>query len=278
MSYNARVFNVMIASPGDVASERAIVRDVVYEWNAVHSIKRNIVLLPVGWESHSSPEMGDSPQEIINKQVLEKCDLLVGIFWTRVGTPTTHYGSGTIEEIEKYITTEKPVMLYFSGKPVVLDSIDTDQIQQLKTFKESCKTRGLYFEYDSLSDFKEIFYHHLQLKINEHPMFNDYDSSNSAEVFNSNVRIPTLSDNAKILLKEASLSSNGDILYLRTLGGTHIQFNDKSILLEERRETARWESAIQELVRAELLIGRGTKGEIYELTNLGYQVAEMIEL
>ncbi|TOH23138.1 DUF4062 domain-containing protein, partial [Vibrio parahaemolyticus] len=62
MSYNARVFNVMIASPGDVASERSIIRDVIYEWNAVHSSSRNIVLLPIGWESHSSPEMGHSAQ------------------------------------------------------------------------------------------------------------------------------------------------------------------------------------------------------------------------
>lgn len=48
MSYEAKVFNVMIASPGDVASERTIIRDVIYEWNAVHSKSRNIVLLPVG--------------------------------------------------------------------------------------------------------------------------------------------------------------------------------------------------------------------------------------
>ncbi len=77
MSYNAKVFNVMIASPGDVASERSIIRDVVYEWNAVHSKSRNIVLLPIGWESHSSPEMGGSPQDIINSQILDKCDFLV---------------------------------------------------------------------------------------------------------------------------------------------------------------------------------------------------------
>lgn len=31
MSYVAKTYNVMIASPGDVASERAIIRDVVYE-------------------------------------------------------------------------------------------------------------------------------------------------------------------------------------------------------------------------------------------------------
>jgi len=66
MSYLANTFNVMIASPGDVASERAIVRDVVYEWNAVHSNVRKIVLLPVGWETHSSPDMGAPAQQIIN--------------------------------------------------------------------------------------------------------------------------------------------------------------------------------------------------------------------
>lgn len=97
MAYNAKVFNVMIASPGDVASERSIIRDVIYEWNAIHSQLRNIVLLPIGWESHSSPEMGDTPQGIINKQVLLKCDLLVGVFWTRLGTKTREFESGTVE-------------------------------------------------------------------------------------------------------------------------------------------------------------------------------------
>jgi hypothetical protein len=33
--------------------------------------------------------MGDEPQKIINKRILKDADLLVGIFWTRLGTPTT---------------------------------------------------------------------------------------------------------------------------------------------------------------------------------------------
>ena len=111
MSYISKVFNVMIASPGDAASERTIIRDVIYEWNAVHSESRNIVLMPIGWESHSSPEMGSSAQEITNKQVLDKCDFLVGVFWTRIGTATSEYASGTVEEIEKHISSGKPAML-----------------------------------------------------------------------------------------------------------------------------------------------------------------------
>lgn len=278
MSYDAKVFNVMIASPGDVASERTIIRDVIYEWNAVHSSKRKIVLLPTGWETHSSPEMGDSPQDIINNQVLEKCDLLVGVFWTRIGTPTTEYASGTIEEIENHIETGKPVMLYFSSKPVVIDTVDINQIQELKEFKESCSTRGLYQEYDSLSDFKEKLYRHLQLKINEHSLFNENKSFKHEKIIQSNTYIPTLSNEAKIFLKEASLDSNGSIIWLRTLGGTHFQVNGKTIKSSERREIAKWESGIKELINAKLLVGIGVKSEIFELTNLGYQIADTIEL
>ena len=50
MSYRAQAFNVMIASPGDVSSERSIIRESIYEWNVVHSQSRNIALLPVGWD------------------------------------------------------------------------------------------------------------------------------------------------------------------------------------------------------------------------------------
>jgi len=269
----------MIASPGDVASERAIIRDVIYEWNAVHSNIRKIVLLPIGWESHSSPEMGASAQAIINKQVLEKCDLLVGVFWTRIGTPTEQYPSGTVEEIEKHMAATKPAMLYFSSQPVALDSVDPEQVKVLKDFKASCQSRGLYNSYDSHSDFKDKFYRHLQLKVNEHPIFQVSDASHNTQIVESKTKLPALLPEARILLKEASLDRHGIILHARFIGGTRIQANGKSLIpSEERREVARWEQALEELEANSLIAARGPKREIYEVTNLGYQVADMIEL
>lgn len=79
--------------------------------------------------------MGASPQEIINNQILDKCDFLVGVFWTRIGTATTEYASGTVEEIEKHIAADKPAMLYFSSQPVVMDTVDPDQYSELSKFK-----------------------------------------------------------------------------------------------------------------------------------------------
>ena len=173
MGYNASVFNVMIASPSDVASERSIVREVIYDWNAVHSERENIVLLPVGWESHSSPEMGARPQEIINRQTLDKCDLLVGIFGTRIGTDTGEYDSGTIEEIEVHINAlGKPMMIYFSKELGDPDTFDSDQYTKLKEWKKkTMKVAGLYETYNDDADFKDKFYRQLQIKVNQHEIF-----------------------------------------------------------------------------------------------------------
>ncbi len=281
MSYDAWAFNVMIASPSDVPSERNIVREVVYEWNAVHSQLRKIVLLPVGWETHSSPEMGSRAQEILNEQILNKCDLLVGIFWTRIGTKTGEYISGTVEEIEKHVTSGKPAMLYFYGQPVEEGSVDEEQYSKLKEFRESCQKKGLYSTYDSHSDFKEKFYHHLQIKVNEHKMFTEAGEPTDVrtEIVRSDIRIPHLSDEAKILLKEASMDNHGTILHVRYLGGTDIQTNGKNLITKrDHRHVAKWEEALKELLNAHLIVARGYKGEIFEVSDMGYQIADMIEI
>ena len=87
----------MIASPGDVSKERNLVREILHDWNDVHSFQRGVVLMPVGWDTQSSPDLSGRPQELINSRVLQQCELLVGIFWTRLGTPTGEEESGTVE-------------------------------------------------------------------------------------------------------------------------------------------------------------------------------------
>ena len=52
MAYSARVFRVLIASPSDVEEERDAVVSVIQAWNDLHSRSREIVLLPLRWETH----------------------------------------------------------------------------------------------------------------------------------------------------------------------------------------------------------------------------------
>ena len=280
MPYNAIVYKVMIASPSDVASERNIIREVLSEWNIVNADTRKIVLLPVGWETHTSPTMGKRPQSIINKQILQNCDLLVGVFWTRNGTSTGEYVSGTVEEIEEHIKAGKPAMLYFSGAPVHPDSVDNDQYTELKKFKESCKSRSIFETYSDLNDFKSKFYRQLQIKLNQNSFFSKDATSpevlrNLNETILSN--IPSLTREAQTLLKEASQDSNGIILCLRRLGGFHIQTNGKDFVGDNNPRTrAIWEGALKELENEGLVTDAGHKREVFQLTRRGYEIAEII--
>lgn len=82
--FQANVLRVMIASPGDVGEERQVVTEEIHRWNYANAVVRQLVLLPVKWETHSTPQQGDHPQTIINRQLLEDADILVAIFGTRI--------------------------------------------------------------------------------------------------------------------------------------------------------------------------------------------------
>jgi hypothetical protein len=165
MAFMASVLNVMIASPSDVTQERLAIRDVIAEWNTIHARDRKTVLMSVGWETHSVPDMGDRPQAIINKQLSKDADLLIAVFWARIGSPTGVSQSGTIEEIEEHLKAGKPAMIYFSSVPVNPDRIDEDQYKALRKFKQSIKDRGLFEEYDSPAEFRAKFSRQLAQKI-----------------------------------------------------------------------------------------------------------------
>ncbi len=291
MPYQATVIPVMIASPGDVLEERNVTRDVMHEWNYVNSMSTNAVLMPVGWETHSAPELGTRPQQLINEHVLKDCDLLVGIFWTRLGTPTGKSASGTVEEIERHIEAGKPAMVYFSEAPVAPESLDSEQYAALKEFKNWCREKGLIETYENVMDFQQKFTRHLSLTLNQNQYLSDILKSGSASPGNgasatrSIPATPTtpaagslglsLSEEAKQLLLEASLDKSGTIMNTAHIGGRTIQTNSKTFGDSgDRRSMARWEYALEQLMNHDLVVDRSYKGEVFEVADLGYQVAD----
>lgn len=276
MSYTATVFKVMIASPSDVATERNIIREVLAEWNVVNADNRKMVLLPIGWETHAAPSMGERPQAIINKQVLKDCDLLVGVFWTRIGTSTGEYASGTVEEIEEHIKTGKPVMLYFSDAPARPDSVENDQYTALKKFKDSCKDRGIFETYTDVNDFKSKFNRQLQLKVNRDKYFTNITPPVGVpEIAASNVPdIPQLTKEAQALLKEASQDSGG---FIYDLGHGMFQTNEKFFgSSDSPRTEALWRGALEELEQQKLVEATSYTRTHFRVTRDGYTIADLI--
>jgi hypothetical protein len=281
MAYEAKIYNVMIASPGDVELERSIVRDVVADWNAANASATGKMLQPVGWETHSAPDMGDRPQSIINKQVLQQSDLLVAVFWTRLGTPTGVAPSGTVEEIEEHVKAGKPAMIYFSNAPVRPDSVEEEQYKALKDFRKECQRRGLIETYENQTEFRNKFARHLATILNTHSYFADSKqnagASDFAEFVARQPARPNLTKEAQELLVEASRDATGQIVLLHYIGGVMLQTHNRQFIEGNNpRSRALWEGALDELRHADLVKMLGHKGEIFQLTRSGYELAETL--
>jgi hypothetical protein len=274
MAFPGTVFNVMIASPSDVPRERVVARDVVWEWNAINAADKQVVLLPIGWETHSSPSMANTAQATINSQVLQQADLLIAIFWTRLGTPTGEFSSGTVEEVERHISTGKPIMIYFSSAPVAPDSIDQKQYSALVEFRESLKARGLVSFFDDIAAFRTDLFRHLSQTVIRNLA---QDDSAAVGDLPRQAEGPQLSVAARDLLLEAVRDRTGTIMHARYLGGVQISTNGRNFTEDgSARNVARWEGAISDLEAAELIVARGTKRQVFTVTDLGYSIAESL--
>jgi hypothetical protein len=156
MAFQSTTFLVLIGSPSDLERERKAVRDAIYEWNELHAEAEQTVLLPVMWETHSTPKHGEPAQSVINRDLVDKCDLLIGMFWSKLGTPTGAAESGTVEEIDRMAENGKEVMLYFSERRVALNKIDTDQLDRLREFKQETYAKGLCGKFASPAEANRV--------------------------------------------------------------------------------------------------------------------------
>ncbi len=101
---------------------------------------------------------------------------------------------------------------------------------------------------------------------------------NQIRLNSSTYMMPMLSRYAQIMLKEASLDEQGSIMYIDYDQGTIIETNKKNLITKNTpREVAKWKAALNELVFSELIVdSNGYEGKSFEVTDLGYKVADTI--
>lgn len=157
------IYDLLISCPGDVNSYLGILKDSVENFNRTFGASNNIEVVTKHWSTDSYPESGNRAQELLNKQFVRGCDAAVVIFWTRFGTPTDKFGSGTEEEIEEMLSADKQVFMYFLDAPVNPSEVDMGQYQKVIDFKEKYKDRGVFGVIKDEHDFQRQFSNHLAM-------------------------------------------------------------------------------------------------------------------
>ena len=166
---------ILLASPSDVPTERRHVGKVVEEINRTVAANKGIVLEVVS-SANAFPSYGKDGQAILNEQIgkMQEYDLFIGIMWNRIGTPTPRAKSGTAEEfaraVRSLIRKGKPqVWFYFREAPAHLTTNEElSQRKEALEFKAKFQGKGLFREYKTPANFRDLFREHLTLWLNQH--------------------------------------------------------------------------------------------------------------
>jgi hypothetical protein len=169
MRKQVELISIFLASPGDVAEERQLARDVIDEINRTTGRDRGFRLEVIGWDTDSFASYGSDGQSLINDQIgqMEDHDLFVGILWNRFGSKTPRADSGTEEEFnraeESFRRIHQPnIMFYFCQRPTNLRSAsELEQKGKVLAFRERVQQGGLTGDYTASNEFQAKFRHDL---------------------------------------------------------------------------------------------------------------------
>ena len=170
MPRDAKILRIVVASANDVQAERDLVQVVADEVNYGAAGERNLVLQVSRWEKDAFPGFHASgPQGLIDSILhIAECDIFIGIFWKRFGTPVTDARSGTEHEYRQAFETWRlkgtpQIFFYFNQKLASPKSKEeTDQWGMVLEFKANFPKEGLWWPYQGKNDFKEILRRHLE--------------------------------------------------------------------------------------------------------------------
>jgi hypothetical protein len=160
MGYQATIFNLMISCPSDAEPGYEAIRKSINNWNDKNSEEYQIVLLPQYYKTHvpavSAPPSDPRPQSVPNEYIVHGSDWLIAIFKDKIGTPTGRADSGTLEEIEYFISEYqyKPVSVYF---------YENTKDEKVLAFREKLRGRDFSKEYKDEDDLYKIFLDDLPL-------------------------------------------------------------------------------------------------------------------
>jgi methyl-accepting chemotaxis protein len=143
--------SVFLASPADVQPEREIISAQIDRWNRVRGRDASVYFDLIRWETAVSAGFGSDGQQVVNEQVGLDYDVLIALFWSRIGTQTPRSASGSVEEYERAFQRRQggenvEISFFFKDAPVSLSALDPDQITRLRHLQNQVAEQGAFYK------------------------------------------------------------------------------------------------------------------------------------
>lgn len=146
-----------------------MLRSVIDEVNCVVAADSGLYLVLSRWETDTHPGFhSEGPQGLIDSILkVTDCDLFLGIFWKRFGTPTADGKSGTETRIQSRLwgvarKRQSANLVYFNLKPTRrTQRPEAEQWGQVIDFRARFPKEGLWRPYKGKAHFEKLVRDHL---------------------------------------------------------------------------------------------------------------------
>jgi hypothetical protein len=64
-----------------------VVHNTITRWNVDDGEAHGVTVVPMDWSTDTAADYGVRPQGSINEQLVDRADVVLAIFWTRLGSP-----------------------------------------------------------------------------------------------------------------------------------------------------------------------------------------------
>jgi hypothetical protein len=129
--------------------------EAIGRWNVIYGSQFGGVVVPLHWSRHSAAEHGVRPQESLNKQLVDDADILIALFWHRLGTETGEAESGTVEEIQRATANGAYVAVLKCTRDIPSGGREPQQLARLNEYCASIRQESLMFEYQGSDELRE---------------------------------------------------------------------------------------------------------------------------
>jgi hypothetical protein len=163
--------NLIVVSPSDVQPEREAMDKIAADLNKIISPQFGLELRVLRWETDVWPGFHlEGPQGQVDEALqIDNCDIMVGVFWKKFGTPVKDAKSGTEHELGRAYKAWKAsegkrpqIMIYFKDKKYECKTqAEKKQMALVEAYKNKVQTKAIRSSYKDLADFQRLVRDHL---------------------------------------------------------------------------------------------------------------------
>ena len=159
MSKNIKLINIFVAYISDVKEEVDVCKEIIDSLNIIFESSDYHLDLKTG---DDVPSDYCPPQQKINDEKVNKCDIFIGIIWKRWGTGGSQGGCGFEEEfniVEKRQANKADAPKIYIYKKKIdennLNGIEKKGYENIKSFMQSIQSKCKYTDFVDKTDLKE---------------------------------------------------------------------------------------------------------------------------